>query len=452
MDGEVMMKPAWPVLALCAAVFACVAGGVSTGSADTSAISWQDPIEVASGEGHKGPWRQNNSDFRYVDDPSPAIGPDGEIGVVWVDQARHSVLFQVYEPDGVPRFETPIDVSRSPGIFSWLPRVAFADDGSDDVYVLWQEIVFSGGSHGGEIFFARSGDGGATFDDPVNLTNSLAGEGKGRLTPRRWNNGSLDLALGPGGALYAAWTEYEGNLWLARSDDRGATFGEALRIATIDDGGPARGPSLAVAPDGMIALAWTVGEDESADIRVATSVNGGDTFGMPVIAADTAAHSDAPKIAFDYDGVLHLAFAESAGGFYGRYRIVYTRSMDGGRDFEAPRSVPKPFDGAIASAAFPSLALGADGTVIIMWERYPRHGERPLGLGYSLSRDGGESFSAPAIVPGSGNWDLGVNGSMQGLLMRKLAVDGTAIAIVNSTFKEGEASHVWLVRGELSQP
>ncbi|MEM7124455.1 MAG: sialidase family protein [Pseudomonadota bacterium] len=448
-----MMKSAWLTpAALCAAAFACLVAGLSGALAETPVVTWQDPIEVASGEGHKGPWRQNDSDFRYVDDPSPAIGPDGEIGVVWVDQARHAVLFQVYDPDGARRFQTPVDVSRSPGIFSWLPRVAFADDGTDDVYVLWQEIVFSGGSHGGEIFFARSGDGGATFDTPVNLTNSLAGEGKGRLTPRRWNNGSLDLALGPGGALYAAWTEYEGNLWFARSDDRGATFGEALGIATFEDGGPARGPSLAVAPDGMIALAWTVGEDESADIRVATSVDGGDTFDRPVIAADTVGHSDAPKLAFDHNGVLHLAFAESAGGFYGRYRIAYARSMDGGREFEVPRSVPKPFDGTIASAAFPSLALGTNGTVMIMWERYPHYGGRPLGLGYSLLRDGGESFSEAAVVPGAADLDLGVNGSLQGLLMRKLAVDGDAVAVVNSTFKEGEASHVWLIIGDITGP
>ena len=453
MDGDVMMKSAWPDLAaMGATVIACVVVSMSSGFAETPTVTWQDPIEVASGEGHKGPWRQNDSDFRYVDDPSPAIGPDGEIGVVWVDQARHSVLFQIYEPDGAARFEAPVDVSRSPGIFSWLPRVAFANDSTEDVYVLWQEIVFSGGSHGGEIFFARSGDGGATFDNPINLTDSLAGEGKGRLTPRYWHNGSLDLALGSDGALYAAWTEYEGNLWFARSDDRGETFAEALAIADFDDGGPARGPSLAVAPDGTIALAWTVGENDSADIRVATSVDGGLSFGAPVIAADTAGHSDAPKLAFDRDGVLHLAFAESAGGMYGRYRIAYARSTDGGQGFEVPRSVPKPFDGTIASAAFPSLALGANGTVMIMWERYPHYGGRPLGLGYSLLQDGGESFSGPAIVPGSGNPDLGVNGSLQGLLMRKLAVDGNAVAVVNSTFKEGEASRVSLILGEIASP
>lgn len=83
---------------------------------------------------------------------------------------------------------------------------------ASEVYVLLQEIVFSGGSHGGEIFFARSTDGGRTFGDPIKFSKSIDGDGKGRLTPRYWHNESLDLAKCPEGNLYAAWTEYEGAL------------------------------------------------------------------------------------------------------------------------------------------------------------------------------------------------------------------------------------------------
>jgi hypothetical protein len=62
--------------------------------------------------------------------------------------------------------------------------------------------------------------------------------------------------------------------------------------------------------------------------------------------------------------------------------------------------------------------------------------------------DAGRSFGSPLVVPDSADSTLGDNGSRQGLLMRKLAVNATgAIAVVNSTFKQGEASHVWLFRG-----
>lgn len=51
-------------------------------------------------------------------------------------------------------------------------------------------------------------------------------------------------------------------------------------------------------------------------------------------------------------------------------------------------------------------------------------------------------------MPGTADGALGVNGSLQGLLMRKLAVaDDGAIAVVNSSFRDGEVSLVRLIRG-----
>ena len=46
-------------------------------------------------------------------------------------------------------------------MFSWLPRMR-SRPAIERSVVLWQEIIFSGGSHGGEILFARSNDGGRT--------------------------------------------------------------------------------------------------------------------------------------------------------------------------------------------------------------------------------------------------------------------------------------------------
>ena len=55
-------------------------------------------------------------------------------------------------------------------------------------------------------------------------------------------------------------------------------------------------------------------------------------------------------------------------------------------------------------------------------------------------------------MPGTAEGELGFNGSLQGLLMRKLAVaeDG-AIAVVNSSFREGEISLVRLIRGRVER-
>ena len=412
------------------------------------ALVWQGAIEVAKGHGERGPWQQNDSRYDFVDDPSVAIDERGEVAVVWVDQAAKAVLFQRFSADGKKLLDRPTNVSRLPQTFSWLPRVAIAPDAPDAVFVLWQEIIFSGGSHGGDILFARSHDGGKSFSPPINLSRSRGGDGKGRINRGIWHNGSLDLVAGPNGALYAAWTEYEGPLWLSRSSDGGRSFSPAQRIAAEGARHPARAPSLALGPDRTVYLAWTIGEDEGADIHLARSTDGGASFSQPELVAPSKNYSDAPKLAVGPGGVLHVAYAESSGGPFARYQVRHTRSADGGRSFEAPHEISSPMPGSFASAAFPALSVDAQGRVYVLWELYAAEQQGPRGLGLAVSSDGGRSFGIPSLVPGSMDPAGGFNGSSQGLLMKKLAVSASgSVAIVNSSLKQGSHSRVWLMRG-----
>ena len=409
-------------------------------------ITWSERINVASGEAFRGPWRMNESEFLYVDDPSAALRDDATVGVVWADNAAQDIFFRSYTVDGDPELDEATNISRSPDTFSWLPRIVMSEGRSDHVYVLWQEIVFSGGSHGGEILFARSTDGGSSFDDPINLSNTPAGAGKGRLTRDRWSNGSLDLVEGPGGTLYAAWTEYEGALWLSRSVDAGESFSEPKRIAGGDDALPARAPTIAVGGNGRVYLAWTVGENPAADIHLVAS-DDGESFGEPRRVTESEGHSDAPKLAVDGNGTVHLVYSESPDGPWRNPHVRYARADDGGR-FAESEEISAAHTERFAGAGFPSLAVAGDDEVYVLWELFPTHGHRSRGLGLTRSGDGGGSFAEPEIVPGTDNPELGFNGSQQGLLMRKLAVnDDGDVVVVNSTFRQREASHVWLIRG-----
>ncbi|HSV34088.1 MAG TPA: sialidase family protein [Ramlibacter sp.] len=412
------------------------------------ALQWQGSVEVARGRGLRGPWQQNESRYDFVDDPSVALDDAGEAAIAWVDQARKAVLFQRYSAEGKPLLAQPVDVSRQPRTFSWLPRVALAPGLPRRVWVLWQEIIFSGGSHGGEMFMARSQDGGKSFAAPVNLSRSVGGDGKGRVNREVWHNGSHDLVAGPGGVAYAAWTEYEGPLWLSRSVEGGAAFSRPVRIA--GEQAPARAPSLAVGADAALYLAWTLGDDDAADIHVARSMDGGQSFAAPVRVAASPGYSDAPRIAVDAQGVLHLVYAESSAGPFGSYRVFYTRSRDGGLGFEAPQAISDRLPPGFTSAAFPELALDARGRVFVLFELFRTPREPSLGLALAISGDRGRSFSPAVMVPGSVDPGGGFNGSSQGLLMRKLAVNASShVAIVNSSLKQGSHSRVWLLRGSL---
>ncbi len=417
-------------------------------------VRWDAPTEIASGPAFQGPWRMNQSEFHYVDDPSVAMDAEGNLAVIWGNLAEQDLFFQSYTSDMEGRLAQSVNVSRSPSIFSWLPRIALgAEHGAPDkIYVLWQEIVFSGGSHGGEIFFARSTDAGRSFEVPINLSETRAGAGKGRLSAESWHNGSLDLVVTPDGILYAVWTEYEGRLWFSRSKDAGQSFEDPVRVGG-DHAAPARGPSLAVDSAGVLHLAWTVGEDQQADIRYTRSEDGGRSFEPPRPVGVSDGHADAPKMAVDSADTVHLVYGQSAQGPGRAYQILYSRLPAGADDFEPPAPIPESVPENFTSASFPSLAIDAADNLYLTWELFPALGVRSQGLGFALSRDQGDSFTEPMVIPGSADPELGQNGSRQGLLMNKLAVgrDG-GIAVVNSTFRSGERSSIWLHRGELIEP
>lgn len=412
-------------------------------------LSWSEPIPVASGEAYQGPWRMNESDFRYVDAPTAYLIDERAVGVVWVDQASKDLRFQAFDLDGEPILDAPTNVSRSPDTFSWLPRVVITDHQPMHVHVLWQEIVFSGGSHGGEIYFARSVDGGRTFSPPTNLSRTPAGAGKGRLTAERWDNGSLELAMGPDGRLHAVWTEYEGALRAARSDDGGESFSDPVTV--VEPGGPhpARGPAVGVDRDGRIHLVWAVGEDTGADLRWSRSDDGGRSFLQPRPLTDGPGHADAPTLAVDGRGTVHLAFGVAEDGPVGSYRIRYGRwGADEDPEEVEWREISGRHGDDFESVAHPTLVADGRDHLYLVWELFPSRRHRPQGLGFTWSEDGGATFRPPSVVPGTLEPGLGFNGSLQGLLGRKLAAGGGGtVAVVNSTFNPSERSLVRLVLG-----
>ncbi len=411
-------------------------------------MKWGPPVDLARGQGVRDPWQQNESRYDFVDDPAVALAADGTALVAWVDQARKAVRVQRRNPDGRAAAD-PAEVAGQPEAFSWLPRLAIAPDAPQLVYALWQEIIFSGGSHGGEMMLARSQDGGRRFAAPVNLSSSRGGDGKGRVTPEIWHNGSYDLLAAPQGRVYAAWTEYEGPLWLARSVDRGRSFDKPRLAAGGPGERPARAPSLALAKDGGLLLAWTQGDGPRADIHVArASDESGVAASIRVERNDT--YSDAPRLAVDGQGLVHLAWGESEGAPFQRQRILHARSRDGGRSFETPRTVTPALPQPYVSAGYPSLGLDAKGRMYVLAELQDDLRQRPRGLGLSVSLDGGEHFAPMTLVPHSVDPKGGFNGSSQGLLVPKLAVNAEGeIAVVNSALREGSHSRVWLLRGRL---
>lgn len=418
----------------------------------TSLINWKEDRVVAEGRGIKGPWRQNDSNYHYVDDPTIALDKEGEIHIGWVDQTKKDVLFQRLSKEDLKPVSKPINVSNNSDTFSWLPKMAIAPDDPNHIYIFWQEIIFSGGSHGGEALFAQSKDGGKSFSDPINLSKSKAGDGKGRITQKIWDNGSLDVIAGADGKVIVAWSEFEGALWVATSDDFGKTFSKPKIVAGGPGKLPVRAPSLSSGEENDVFLAWTNGDNPSADIHIQKSNDGGKNFSDPEVVKKTKGFSDAPKVAVDSEGVIHLVYSESEEsmlGRFGKFDITYTKFKDEGKTFEETKIISSPVPESIESSRYPYLSIGADNHIYALWEVFPNARSYPQGLGLSVSLDSGEKFSNPEIVPGSVPPENATNGSQQGLLMDKIAVDKHGnIFIVNSSLRRKHNSQVWIMKGK----
>ena len=152
----------------------------------------------------------------------------------------------------------------------WLEPVRVADDGwqidgcpvngpavaaaGDTVVVAW----FSGAAGQARVRFARSGDGGATFGDPVEV------DAEGSL-------GRVGVVLLPGGEAVVSWLRPVGERGAAVSIRRVAADGEvgpARDVATTTGGRPAGFPQIVWAGDRLI-LSWTEADDAGTRVRSA---------------------------------------------------------------------------------------------------------------------------------------------------------------------------------------
>jgi hypothetical protein len=153
----------------------------------------------------------------------------------------------------------------------------------------------------------------------------------------------------------------------------------------------------AFGPDGTLWLAWMAG----GQVSVASSKDAGRSFSPPMQATRGNLNLDwgpdaRPKIAIAPDGTIALAFSVFRDkAFNGE--VLYSRSIDGGKSFAPPR----PITSNAESQRFEAVALDADGSVFAAWldkrGRIPaqQKGEKYDGAGlfFASSHDGGATYS-----------------------------------------------------------
>ena len=162
---------------------------------------------------------------------------------MWSDGTpdNHDILLRK-STNGGASFGSIINLSEDLPGYSEQPSVAV---NGNDVYLVWRETTSNPSSD--EIYYSRSTDGGVTFSDSINLSNTAGTSG----VPVVANSGNnVYIAWADSGSLPASSSE----TLLRKSTDNGATFESTINLSNsnfINSGKP----SL-VAFDNNVYIAW----------------------------------------------------------------------------------------------------------------------------------------------------------------------------------------------------
>jgi hypothetical protein len=176
-----------------------------------------------------------------------AMDSSGNVNVVWVDGTSKvsNILFRRSADKGVS-FSSPKNLSNSLGKASYAQ---ISVDAGGNVYVVWQGTVPP--SLSGDIFFARSADGGATFAT-LNLANSFGG------TPLPW------LTADAAGNINVSWTDTNlGNpqIFFKQSIDGGVMFSTTQNLSNDAGLGFASEVQMAADSKGNLNVVWSDTDD-----------------------------------------------------------------------------------------------------------------------------------------------------------------------------------------------
>lgn len=287
------------------------------------------------------------------EDPAIAVGKDGSVVVVWTDTSSGDGKPDIYAARSADKGKTwtaPVDVSNTPGVSS-APDVKIAPNG--DTYVIWLDT--SSGTDSPDVYFASSADGGKTFSKPADVSNT---PGKS-LTPA--------IALAQSGAIHVTWCDTSSgdaspDVYYSGSTDGGKTWSKAIDVSNSP--GVSADSDIAVDAKGRIYITWsdTTEGDKSPDIMVATSSDGGKTFGKAVNVSKTPGTSSDPGIAATGDGRVAAIWVDTSGGSASP-DVWMATSTNGGKSFGKAKNVSN----SPGVSKEPDVTI-ANGKVFSVWE------------------------------------------------------------------------------------
>jgi hypothetical protein len=221
------------------------------------------------------------------------------------------------------------------------------------------------------IAFARSTDGGMTFDKPTSVPGSVGSN---------VNSWDPAVAVAPDGTVYAAFMISHGAQWypvVAASFDHGVTFPQVTSLVPPDSKNWGDRDFIAVGPDGTVYVTWDYGPSRTS-VTFLCSPTGSCGFGT------------------------------------GDLNVVLQKSTDGGKTF-TPIGAP----GSFVSPGFPAsggdsapMVVEPNGRLDVLYQGYQitdttTYTMNPAYSYFTSSTDHGTTWSTPVrLGPNSGTMSL----------------------------------------------
>ncbi|MCA6102703.1 exo-alpha-sialidase [Bradyrhizobium sp. WSM 4400] len=337
-----------------------MAGGqISVASSKDQGKSFSTPVQVTR--------ERLNLDWGPDARPKLAIDAKGNMAVafsIFRDQNFNGQVLTTRSTDGGRGFDAPKPITAS-NESQRFEAIGFDPAGA--VFAAWLDkrnrvpAQQRGQKYDGAgLFFASSGDGGATYSDARLVADNtceccrlaLAFDGAGRpvvvfrnifeggvrdhaivtfsdlATPGEIHRVSRDdwqiaacphhgpsLTISREGTYHVTWYtngKARKGLFYARSRDGGKTFSDPLPV-----GQPNRSPSrpqIIAGPQGLV-MAWKEFDGQKTTIDLMTSHDDGATWSKPTVIADTADSSDHPLLVSD-SRQTYLSWMTKADGYH----------------------------------------------------------------------------------------------------------------------------------------
>ncbi|HEY7506092.1 MAG TPA: sialidase family protein, partial [Nitrososphaera sp.] len=297
-----------------------------------------------------------------------------DIYVVWQDTSPANDIFVSSSDNGGNSFSEPINVSNTTDGSSSSPQIAVS---GEDIYVVWQDTS----SANNEILFATSNNGGSSFTEPVNISNTTAGVS---VLPQ--------IAVSPSGTIFVVWqdTSPSSDIFIASSGNGGANFTSPINVSNTDEGG-SFSPRVAVNDDAVFVV-WLDSNPGNTDIFFGASRDGGSSFNVTNISENDGVSVTPSLIVDGATGKIYVTWSDNT-GTGGAFDVFVSSSTDRS-DFSDPVNV----SANSGQSTLPQVHLisGTD-TVYLAWmDNTLDITNQEILLG--PSPDGGETFGCAINV------------------------------------------------------